>query len=393
MRPGVVMLVNEFPPLPVGGAETQAERLSVYLAGQGWPVWVVTRHGVGLPFQEERDGFQIVRPPTLGSGKMRTVTFMFFALIKLYQMRHQYQVLHAHLAFGPAFVAVILGHFLGKRVVVKLGGSNAIGDVNVSINTLRGRLRLAAIRKWADVVVVLTEVMRDEALSIGVPRENIRTFNNGIDLSAYAFDQSSREEAKGSFGLTGKTVLLFVGRLDPIKSLSTILDALVIATKSCSTLHFIVVGDGPEKQPLEVRAHSLGIEKFVTFAGNQKNIPSYLQAADIFVLPSITEGISNALLEAMSASLACVATPVGGSNEVLAQGKYGKMVPVMDVQAWADALIELGMDTQQRARLGELARQRILSSYDFKVVGAHYESLYNDLLRNSTSHVVQDYRV
>jgi glycosyltransferase involved in cell wall biosynthesis len=377
---GVVMLVNEFPPLPVGGAETQAERLSAYLAGQGWPVWVITRHGSGLPFQEERSGFQIVRPPTLGTGKIRTITFMLFALIKLYRMRHQYKILHAHLAYGPAFIAVFLGRLLGKRVVVKLGGSNAIGDVNVSLNTWRGRLRLAAIRKWADVVVVLTDVMRDEALSIGIPENRVQLFNNGIDVSAYVFDQTSKNDAKDLLGLTDNTVLLFVGRLDPIKSLSTILEAIKIALKSYPAFHLLIVGDGSERSFLEDQVRVLGIDKNVTFAGNQKDVLPYLQAANIFVLPSITEGISNALLEAMAAGLACMATPVGGNNEVLAHGKYGRMVPVRDVRAWAEALVDLGNNAQLRDRLGEIARLRISEHYDFNIVGNQYESLYIDLL-------------
>lgn len=376
---GVVMLVNEFPPLPVGGAETQAERLSVYLAHHGWKIWVITRHAVGLPFSEERDGFQIIRPKTLGGGKMRTLTFMFFSLLTLYRMRNQYQVLHAHLAFGPAFIAVLLGHLLGKRVIVKLGGSNAIGDVHVSLNTWRGRLRLAAIRNWADVVVALTDTMRQEALSVGIPPQRVRMFNNGIEASAYAFDPQTKEQAKDVLGLRGKIVLLFVGRLDPVKSLSTILYAMANALQTVP-LHFMVVGDGIEKIPLQQQARELGIEQHITFTGSQKNVHPYLQAADIFVLPSFTEGISNALLEAMSAGLACMATPVGGSNEVLAGGEYGRMVPVADQQAWAAALVELGSNPAMRRQLGELARRRILETYDFNVVGAQYEALYAELL-------------
>lgn len=380
---GVMMLVNEFPPLPVGGAETQAERLSVYLARQGWNVWVITRHAAGLPFVEERDGFQVLRPKTLGSGKMRTITFMLFALIKLYRMRRQYQILHAHLAFGPAFVAVILGRLLGKRVIVKLGGSNTIGDIHVSLNTWRGRLRLYAIRKWADMVVVLTDVMREEALSVGIPEERVLLLNNGIDAGAYVFDLPQKEQARNSLGLAEKKVLLFIGRLDPVKSLPTVLDALASALVPCPSLYLLIVGDGPEKDSLEEQSRLLGIQKSVTFTGNQKNVRPYLQAADIFLLPSLTEGISNALLEAMSAGLACMATPVGGSNEVLAQGRYGKMVPVADSQAWAQAFIELGSDSARRHQLGQRARQRILEEYDFNVVGARYENLYRELLGRS----------
>jgi len=375
---GVMMLVNEFPPLPVGGAETQAERLAIYMAGHGWPTWVLTRRAPGLAANEMRQGFQIIRPRTIGSGKIRTLTFMLFALITLYQMRRQYQILHAHLAFGPAFVAVLMGRLLGKRVIVKLGGSNSIGDVNVSRKTWRGRLRLAAIRRWADVVVVLTDIMRDEALSVGIPLDRVVLFNNGIDSSAYVFDKTSKAAAKESLGLTGKTVLLFVGRLDPVKSLPTALEALKIALIPCPSLHMLIVGDGPERLLLQDIAENMKGQ--VTFAGNQKDVQPYLRAADIFVLPSITEGISNALLEAMASGLACVATPVGGNNEVLDKGKYGRMAPALDVQAWSKTLIELAENEQQRLQLGELAKQRILDVYDFNVVGAQYESLYVQLL-------------
>jgi glycosyltransferase involved in cell wall biosynthesis len=304
---------------------------------------------------------------------------MFSAFFVLFRMRHKYQILHAHLAYGPSFVAASLGRLLNKRVIVKLGGSGAIGDVSVSRATWRGRLRFAAIRRWADVVVTLTDVMRDEALSIGIPETRVRRFNNGIDADAYVFGRS-KDTAKSELGLNGKTVALFVGRVEPVKSLSTVLEALASALKPCPALHLMIVGDGSERVSLEERTGSLGINKHVTFAGNQKDIRPYLQAADIFVLPSQTEGISNALLEAMASGLACIATPVGGNLEVLAQGQYGKLVPVENIPAWKNALAELGNNLEERKQLGDLARQRILADYDFSVVGARYEALYTELL-------------
>lgn len=374
------MMVNEFPPLPVGGAETQAERLSEYFARSGWKVWVVTRMAEGLREREERNGFQIVRPKTFGFGKMRTISFMFSGLAYLLKMRNHYQILHAHLAFGPAFIAVLLGRIFGKKVIVKLGGSNAIGDVQVSMNTLRGRLRFWAIRRWADVVVALTDVMRAEALQIGIPPERIRILNNGIDASAYQFDRAVKQQAKNQIGQEGNTVALFVGRLDPVKSLLTVVEAMKIAQTSSPSLRFVIVGDGVERAALEARVHELELKNIVVFAGNQKDVSLYLKAADMFVLPSFTEGISNALLEAMASELACLATPVGGNNEVLDQGKYGVMVPVADVQAWADALVEFANDEKKRHAMGQKARERILMTYDFSVVGAQYEQMYNDLL-------------
>jgi glycosyltransferase involved in cell wall biosynthesis len=264
-------------------------------------------------------------------------------------------------------------------VIVKLGGSGSIGDVNTSQRTWRGRLRLEAIRRWADVVVVLTELMKKEALSAGVPENRIHMFNNGIDSSLYVFEQT-KDEAKQVLGLDGKMIILFIGRLDPVKSLSTVLNALALSLDQLHVLHLLIVGDGPERTILEKKVRDLQIDSKVSFMGNQKDVRLFLCAADVFVLPSKTEGISNALLEAMSAQIPCLATPVGGNLEVLDGGKYGLLVPVGDVQAWADALVKAGSDSEWRAALGGTAHERILAQYDFNVVGRQYEHLYYELM-------------
>lgn len=378
---GIVMLVNEFPPLPVGGAETQAERLASYLVQRQWPVWVITRHVKGLARREERQGFQIIRPYTAGVGKLRTVTFFLSAILALWRLRHSYKVLHAHLAFVPAFVGVVVGRLLNQKVIVKLGGSGASGDIRVSLNTLRGRIRLAAFRRWADVVIVLSDAMRDEALSAGFSEKQIRNVPNGIDAKAYIPDKPKPETQK-ELGLSDKLVVLFVGRLSPVKSLPTILHAIASALPVCPNLHLILVGEGPELSGLQEQARELGIETHVTFAGKQIDVKRYLNAADIFVLPSKSEGISNALLEAMSAGLACMSTSVGGGNEVLDGGKCGLLIDPEDLSAWADALIDLATNPERREQLGKAARNRILDQYDFSVVGSKYELLYSELLHN-----------
>lgn len=375
------MLVNEFSPLPIGGAEMQAERLSGYLAKQGCPVWVVTRRAKGLDAVEERNGFTILRPQTTGIGKIRTITFVLSTLVILFKMRKKYEILHAHLAFGPAFAGALIGRLLGKKVIVKLGGSGVIGDVNVSKATLRGRVRLAAIRNWADVVIVLSDVMREEALGAGIPAEKTRVVNNGIDTNFFITEQP-KGDLKAKFGLQGKVVVLFVGRVEPVKSLPTVIEAVSDALSHIPNLHLVVVGDGSERKALEHQAEELGVAEHVTFAGKQKDVRAYLQAADIFVLPSLTEGISNALLEAMASGLACVASSVGGNIDVLGHGKFGLLLPVGDVPRWAEALTVLASDAKKREKLGLMARKQIFATYDFSVVGAAYEAMYAELVNN-----------
>ena len=379
MANSVVMLVNEFTPVS-GGAEKQAERLAAYFAARNRPVWVITRHFPGLATSESMQGFHVIRPVTWGPGKIRTITFVLGALRYLWLLRHQISIIHAHMLFGPAFAAVLAGKLLGKRVIVKLGSSGPTGEVQLSLRTARGRLRLALLRRWADVIVALDDDMKAEALSAGFLPERIYRMVNGIDVSSFA-PVLSRENAKARLGKQNKVLVLFVGRLVPQKSLPTLLKALHQAVKSCPNLHLVLVGGGPEQASLQNLVDELKIQEFVTFAGNQSDVKPYLNASDIFVLPSESEGMSNALMEGMAAGLPCIATPVGASPEMLDDGKYGMLVPVGDVGAWANTLVELANDPIRRMKLGNAARQRVMAEYDFSVVGARYEALYQELIK------------
>jgi glycosyltransferase involved in cell wall biosynthesis len=326
------------------------------------------------------NGFHVIRPATWGPGKTRTITFVIGALRHLWLLRHRIAIIHAHMLFGPAFAAALAGRVLGKRVIVKLGSSGPTGEIQVSLRTLRGRLRLALLRRWADVIVALDEEMQAEALSAGFLPERIFRMVNGIDVSSFA-PSVSRDAAKAKLEKQDKVLILFVGRLVPQKSLPTLLKALHQAVRTCPNLHLMLVGSGSEQASLQVLADELQLHEFVTFAGDQSDVKPYLNASDIFVLPSESEGMSNALMEGMASGLPCIATPVGASSKMLGEGKYGMLVPVGDVDAWADALVELARDPIRRKELGRAAHQRIMSEYDFSVVGARYEALYRELIK------------
>ncbi|HYF16761.1 MAG TPA: glycosyltransferase, partial [Ramlibacter sp.] len=291
---GVVMLVNKFPPLPAGGAEKQAERLSGFLAARGHDVGVLTRAAGGLPAREQRDGFWIERVPAPGPGKVATVLFTLGAMLALFRHRRRYQVLHAHLAFAPAVAAAIMGRLLGKRVIVKFGNSGAFGDIQVSEATRRGRFKLTLLRRFVDVNIALDEVMEGELLGAGFARSRVLRMVNGIQSERFA-RRAAPDAAKAALGLAGKTVLLYVGRLTAQKALPDMLTALAEARRARPELHLVLLGQGEERSVLEARAGELGLKEHVSFAGNIGDVQPYLDAADLFVLSSLTEGISNAL--------------------------------------------------------------------------------------------------
>lgn len=372
---GVIMLVNQFPPMPAGGAEQQAERLARYLAGRGLNVGVITRAGGGLAPHERRDGFWIERVSDRGPSKLGTVRFTLGAMRTLWRRRREYSVLHAHLAFAPAVAAAVMGRLLGKRVIVKFGNSGAFGDVQVSQGSGRGRLKLGLLRRYVDANIALDEVMEGELLGAGFARERVLRMVNGIQSERFA-RRAAPDAAKAALGLAGKTILLYVGRLAPQKALPDLLAALAAARRARPELHLVLLGQGEERAALLARAAELGLQEHVTFAGNVGDVQPYLDAADLFVLPSLTEGISNALLEAMAAGLACVATAVGGTPEVLDGGSCGALVPPGQPEQLAAAIERLAGDPAERARLGAAARARISRFYAFNVVGDQYIDLY-----------------
>lgn len=376
---GVVMLVNKFPPLPAGGAEKQAERLAEYMGAHGVDVGVLTRGAQGLPGYERRDGYWVERIPQRGPGKLKMVTFTLGAMHALFRHRRSYGVLHAHLAFAPAVAAAIMGRLLGKRVIVKFGNSGPFGDVQVSQGSVRGRLKLALLRRWVDVNIALDAEMEAELLAAGFPRQRVRRMVNGIDTTAFQV-QHDKPAAKAALGLTDKTVLLFVGRLVPQKALPSLFAALQQALVRYPQLHLVLLGQGEDRAALEQLASGLGLDAHITFAGNVDNVRQHLDAADIFVLPSVAEGISNALLEAMATGLPCIATTVGGTPEVLDNGRCGILLPPNQPAQLADAIVELATNPDKAARLGAAARDRIMSQYAFTVVGDLYRTLYEQLL-------------
>jgi glycosyltransferase involved in cell wall biosynthesis len=239
------------------------------------------------------------------------------------------------------------------------------------------------LRRWVDVDIALDSEMEAELLGANFPRDRVKRMVNGIDIDAFPV-QADTVAAKAALGLAGKKVLLFTGRLAPQKALPDTLTALHRALVECPELHLLLIGEGSERAMLEQRVSELSLGQHVTFVGNVADVRKYLDGADIFVLSSVSEGISNALLEAMASGLACIATAVGGTPEVLEQGKCGVLLPPERPELLAAAIVDLCRRPAEVARLGAVARERILSHYAFSVVGNQYIALYERLLQGET---------
>jgi glycosyltransferase involved in cell wall biosynthesis len=175
-------------------------------------------------------------------------------------------------------------------------------------------------------------------------------------------------------------VVGIVARLARVKDHVTLLEAYLSLTALGDKNRLLVVGDGQLRAKLEDLAFSLGISKRVIFAGLRDDIPDLMRAMDIFVLSSLSEGISLTLLEAMACCLPLVATEVGGNPEVVINGETGYLVPPRNPEEMAKKLLLLINNEKLRRQMGEKGRERVIRNFGIKETTRKYEELYNSVL-------------
>lgn len=178
----------------------------------------------------------------------------------------------------------------------------------------------------------------------------------------------------------GPCELLFVGRLDAVKGVVVLFDAVASLLAAGTDLRLTLVGDGPQRAELERRATALGIAGSVTFAGyrNQVEVQQHLRDSDVFVLPSFAEGVPVSLMEAMAMSLPVVATNVGGVTELVRDGLNGFVVAPGDPVALEAAIADLAADDDLRRRMGAVGRSTVRADFDSLTEARRLVTLFRD---------------
>jgi len=220
---------------------------------------------------------------------------------------------------------------------------------------------------------------------VGVADAKIRPICNGVDVESFRPLVPRDREAVLPPGFADPDSVLVgtVGRLEPIKDQLTLVRALAeMCTRrpEDNRLRLLLVGDGSQKAEIEALAASEGIRDRVWLAGNREDIVRLMSAMDVFVLPSLAEGISNTILEAMASGLPVVATRVGGNAELVIDGETGLLVPRADPKAMAEALLRYLDDDTLRSRHGTAARQRAVERLSIDVMVRNYQDVYDECL-------------
>jgi glycosyltransferase involved in cell wall biosynthesis len=368
-------VVSYFHPF-ASGAERQALAQGAELVRRGHAVHVLTRAVAGYHVpDEEVDGVFIhrwIRP--VEKGPLFGLTFVTEAIRALRRLRPLFDVVHTHQALWEA-VATGLGRRClgGFPTLVQPASSGYYGEAQELLRTRgHGVLRRAILGNTA-FAAISAEIER-EWRDLGVPPGRLHRTASGVDTCRFHPGGSTLEPA-----LLPRPRVLFTGRLHPQKNLDVLLEAWPeVARRSPANL--ILAGPGPERVRLEEKAKALGVGHRVQFTGPVADVAETLRAADVFVLPSVAEGMSNSLLEAMATGLACVASGIGGNVDLLDDGQTGVLIPSQEPSAWSSAILRL-IDAPGAAQaLGVAARRVVEQNFALGVVVDRYVALYRGLL-------------
>ena len=369
------MVIGQYAPI-VGGAEVQARRLAEELAHRGHEVRVLTgRWDSASAAEETLNGVCVQRLPTLcnvlgvrGLRWMGRRWFLRALRRELVRLGGQIDILHAHQLLEPAVVAVRVAATLHKPVIAKMSSCGVTSDAGV-LCLRSGRRAWHHVCTGLTRLVAVSDAVERDAREAGFPGERIVRIPNGAPATNW--HKESYE---------GDRRIVCVSRCRPEKGVDTLIRAFGHLSRSVAGLTLDVVGGGELQGAMVVLSRTCGVPSNVVFHGDVANVLPFLKQADVFVLPSRTEGMSNALLEAMAAGLPCVATAVGGNPDLIRDGETGLLCQAEDPAGMSEAIKRLLRDESLRTRLGTAARQKVQSEYTIPQVAARYEALYAELI-------------
>ncbi|MDX2177115.1 MAG: glycosyltransferase family 4 protein [Candidatus Sumerlaeia bacterium] len=382
IRLRVLHIVSKYPPA-MGGSELATQRLARALAARGHEAHVLTLAHPGLPVGErEEDGVRVhrvLRPaplgPLWGLGYMRQIAGWLGS-------REPFGAIHCRGLYLHSIPAASAGKRTGARVFSTIASTGALHDLEGLLGHRLGRMLAARALAAPAQLIALSPASEAETLAIlrreALPAPPIHVVPNFVEWPRTVRPPGARPSHR----------LLFLGRLEPVKRPDLALEALRIARETIADLELRVVGDGSLREGLEARVAELGLGAAVTFAGRVEDPRGELDSASALILPSDTEGLSNAMLEAMAWGVPVVATDVGGARDALgeprlepelglpAPAEAGYLALAGDAHGLAKAVVSLLSQGDNRAGKGAAARRRCEALYSADAVLEKLLALY-----------------
>jgi glycosyltransferase involved in cell wall biosynthesis len=372
--PRVAMLIQKYYP-HAGGAEKIVQRMVPGLQAHGFEACILTRHERGLSRFETVDGAPVYRLPAPGPKPLAAVFYILSAVQLLAKLNPD--LIHAHEILSPASAAVLYKYLSHRPVVATLHRGGLLGDIYKLKHRSFGMQRLSTLSREVDSFVVISQEIDNELAAVGVLPEKRIFIPNGVDTTHFApIPKAEKDRLREKLSLPRNAlIVVYVGRFVVEKRVDHLLTLWPDIRRAFPKAHLLLIGTGPETARLE-KMSGPGVQ----FTGQVDDSAPYLQAADIFVLPSSTEGLSVSMLEALSSGLPALVTSVGGAPDVIQHNLNGYLIPPDDLPALNEGLSTLLEDEAWRLQLGKSGRECILEDYSLDSVATQLGALYQHLL-------------
>ncbi|MFT3894507.1 MAG: glycosyltransferase family 4 protein [Anaerolineales bacterium] len=352
----VAMIAQDYLPL-LGGAERQIAALAPLLKERGVEVQVLTRRYKGLAPFERMGDVPVYRLPVLKTKALASLAFTLTGIPLIRRLRPD--ILHAHGLLSPTTMAVMAKRLWGIPIVSKSLRGGILGDFKRLVDRPLGHYRFHMLQKHVDAFVAISNEIKDEFLESGIPSDKCRFIPNGVKLDRFhPVDSLTKSRLRKQLQLPEGEIVIFVGRLESEKRVDDLLKIWqqVQARRPNSSL--LILGTGSQEEMLKKMATSNTI-----FKGAVDDVVPYLQASDIFVLPSVAEGLSNALLEALATELPVVVTATGGTTDIVRHKHSGWLIHEYEPQALLEGIVTFLQDRSLRERCAREGRQFVIENY------------------------------
>jgi len=367
----ILMIIPSFYPL-VGGAERQLIGLLDKLAKTNFEVIVLTRKLSNTEDEEILNSARIIRM----SNFKYPLGFLLKLSIWLIKNKLKYDIIHVHTLNSPAFLSSIIGKIVNKPVIIKVTRSSHNTPLSKYNNSFIGKFLFIVIKKLTTKFIAITTDVKNELVQSGVDIDNIISIPNGVEISKNKQTKINKKNKE----------FIYLGRLIERKRI----DILIMAWNNAnmdSRASLKIIGTGKEKVKLEKICLDLGLQNSITFTGEKKHsdIKKFLKYSDVIILPSSSEGMSNALLEGMSYGLIPIVSNIKANKDLVKDGQNGYLFNTTSELSELLNKIMLNSD-EMNNEIRFKTIEIIKNNFSFNYVMGCYIKLYGTLLKEYEIH-------
>ncbi len=374
MRNGKIIIARFWPkfggnipsttPVILGINPKKYETIGIYLTKNSDIPNILEQNGKKIFYVTQKPRLPLFKPGVF----LKLAAILKNQSVDILHCHHHKSVVYGTIAGKLAGVPVILAHVHGMS----------------RTRNLRRKLLNCLILPRVDKILAVAQAVKDDILqnNPSVKSEKVINVGNSIDYDYFSSNVYNKQQARRKFGIPQNAfVFATAGRLALTKGQKYLISAFAQVRKRLNDTELLIAGTGELKNELEKLGSELACGSSIHFLGQVDNMLEFYSCADVFVLPSVAEGLPRTLIEAIASGVLCIATDVGGIPEILDNGHCGLIVPPKDTNAFADAMLKAAnMPQQEKTAIISAAKERIKREYGHNAMIKRIEKIYGILV-------------